>query len=107
MYPENCSDTIHKTMLILTLSVKHFEKRGIYELSVEYTRTRVSWQTRAHGLYRRGGVLAPYLSTPKARQPRPAVVVPHGGKNQLLWLHTEARASNGVTHGGNANRWPL
>ena len=26
MYPENCSDTVHETMLIFTLSVKYFEK---------------------------------------------------------------------------------
>jgi len=32
-----------------------FWKRGICELSVEYTRTRVSWQTRVHGLYQCGG----------------------------------------------------
>ena len=26
MYPENCSGIVHETMLIFTLSVKHFEK---------------------------------------------------------------------------------
>ena len=106
MYPESCSDTVHETVNFHFIC-QTFWKRGICELLVEYTRTRVSWQTRAHGLYRRGGVLAPYLSTPKARQPRPAAVVPHGGKNRLLWLRTEARVGGGVTHGGNANRWPL
>jgi hypothetical protein len=50
---------------------------------------------------------APYLSTPKATQTRPAAVVPHGGENQLLWLRTEAMVGGAMTHGGNANRWLL
>ena len=55
----------------------------------------------------RGGVLAPYLSTLKARSPRLAAVAPHEGENRLLWLGTEARVGGSVTHGGNDNRWLL
>ena len=72
MYPENCSDTVHETMLIFTLSIKHFEKGEF--VNCQLNKQEQEWAGKQErtayigtAAPKRGSVLAPYLSTPKAR----------------------------------------